>query len=123
MIVILSDKATKASKNESSSNIVEVIDDLVDAAIGATPKNHYIPGITRQILPKLSQLLNESIVDFMLDLKLYVPVAGTSAGYIASSSHKAELLEKSGAGPISIKSKELKLKKRVVKHTQKKLRT
>nr|CAD7399975.1 unnamed protein product [Timema poppensis] len=32
------DKATKASKNESSSNIVEVIDDLVDAAVGATPK-------------------------------------------------------------------------------------
>nr|CAD7202967.1 unnamed protein product [Timema douglasi] len=109
------DKATKASKNESSSNIVEVIDDLVDAAVGATPKrcnkldqyivvilevlyrsyfvpivkyaaetwtlnNHYIPGITKQILPKLCQLLNESIVDFMLDLKLYVPVSGTSAG-------------------------------------------
>nr|CAD7573805.1 unnamed protein product [Timema californicum] len=32
------DKATKASENESSSNIVEVIDNLVDAAVGATPK-------------------------------------------------------------------------------------
>nr|CAD7410744.1 unnamed protein product [Timema cristinae] len=32
------DKATKASKNESSSNIVEVIDDLVDATVGASPK-------------------------------------------------------------------------------------
>nr|CAD7429701.1 unnamed protein product [Timema monikensis] len=60
------------------SNLQEVIDDLIDATVGASPKNHYIPGLTKQFIPKLAQFLNESIMDYIIDLIISIPVSDTS---------------------------------------------
>ncbi|CAG2056025.1 unnamed protein product [Timema podura] len=75
------DKINLALEIDCRSNFGEVIDDLIDATVGASPKNHYIPGLTKQLIPKLFQIMNEAITDYIIDLVMSIPISDTSPAY------------------------------------------
>nr|CAD7203282.1 unnamed protein product [Timema douglasi] len=74
------DLVNMALKIDCRSNLEEVIDDLIDATVGASPRNHYIPGLTKQLIPKLCQFVNESITDYIIDMIVSIKVSDTSPG-------------------------------------------
>nr|CAD7260777.1 unnamed protein product [Timema shepardi] len=77
------DKATKASENESSSNIVEVIDDLVDAAVGATPKVSHSKNRQTTQIPLIKYTANKINMLFnpqhMTSWSYFVPIVKYAA--------------------------------------------
>ncbi|XP_063225429.1 retinol dehydrogenase 16-like [Bacillus rossius redtenbacheri] len=64
-------------QKKCSTNLHAVVDDMVDAAVGLTPKMRYVPGFLDQLEPRIMMLIPSDIMDYIVDV--IVPLKPPSA--------------------------------------------